>query len=1228
MGGEHEGELVPLRESKKGGKMALLKNAAAHLLVNAIRNEKEYKKLSESFSNFKIDKFRQPAAFVTGLSGTPLSILAASLFDELSQIKNHNGTSLIIVPDEKTASNMKQVLSLCCEGVYLFPMRDFVFHNIEAFSHEAEYERLEILRKIKLGEAKIIIAVPEAVLSLLVPDENIGTSIKLSQGCEYPMDELLEKLVLYGYTQSNSDAVEGKGQFSHRGDIIDIFPPDTEYPVRMEFFGDEVDACGYFDVLTQRRIENIKEFEITPARELILSSEQKEKCLEALNELISSNEKRIKKAKKGEDALEALALESTLSKLLKEKDALENSSIPNIDKYLPLLSEKENTLLSYIKGAVFVVDYPHIAERIKSSMWQMTETVTSFISAGEIHPSCSEFMLDENALITAFSKHPSVVTSNFTSRLDFEISGLYNFVSKQTMSFSKEPEMLVDDIGNYNNLNYKTVIMASSERAASEICELLGSKGVKSILTTVEGAAQDKDSEGKCFCVGNGEAHSFSEIAGFELSRSGFALVTEGGSQQTQRRTLSRKSSSRNKSAGQKVLSYQELSVGDYVVHSVHGIARYEGLKTITSAGVTRDYIMLQYAGNDALYIPVGQLDRVSKYAGSGETVKLSSMSSKDWQKTKAKAKKAAKDMAKQLIELYAARTKIKGYAFSPDTEWQKDFESGFEFEETAGQLSAINEIKEDMEKEYPMDRLLCGDVGFGKTEVALRAVFKCAIEGKQAAILVPTTILAMQHYQTVLSRMKGFPFKIEMLSRFCKPKEAQAIIKRLSTGETDIVIGTHKLFGKNIKFKDLGLLVVDEEQRFGVAHKEKLKELARQVDVLTLTATPIPRTLNMAMAGIRDMSVLEEAPTDRYPVQTYVLEHDEFLILEAIKKELRRAGQVFYLRNRVEGIEETAAKLRAKLPDAVIACAHGKMSQEELSDIWASLVAGEIDVLVCTTIIETGVDVPNANTLIIEDAEKLGLSQLHQIRGRIGRSNRRAYAYITWKKSACLTEIATKRLEALREFTEFGSGFRIAMRDLEIRGAGNILGSEQSGHMEAVGYEMYIRILEEAVLEEKGLLTKPEAESTIDLKINAYIPEKYIRLPGGRIEMYKKIASARSASEMDEVRDEMLDRYGNIPKEAENLCKVALLRARCEDCGIKKLEQREYKLIIYPDKVEKSVAVSLSLFFKGRVLLSMGHEPCYNIKLLSGEDPLEMAQSFLTEYEKLKKEKNEAVKN
>ncbi|MBR5527410.1 MAG: transcription-repair coupling factor [Clostridia bacterium] len=1195
--------------------MSIFKTPASHLAANAVRYDAQYKKLSESLAGYKIKNFRQAPSFVTGMGDTLSGIVIASLMEEISEIPEYRGTNLVIAPDERTAAYLVKVLSCMTDGVMLFPMRDFVFHNVEAFSHESEYERLDVLRKISDGTCRAVVAVPEAVLSLLPPQKNCAREIEISVGNEYSVTKLLEELCLFGYAEC--DTVEGKGQFSHRGDIVDIFPPDADLPIRVEFFGDEVDACGYFDVLTQRRTENLQSFTVTPSRELLISPEQRDVCLTLVDELIAAMEKRLGKAKKSGEKTDVLTYDTTLSKLRREKEMLSEGTLPNIDKYLPALSSDGDCLLSRIRGGIFAVDYPKITERIKSCAWQLNENILSLISAGELHHTCTDFMHGEDVLISRFSRCPTVVTSAFTSHLDFEISGLYSFVSKQTASVGTNYDVLFDDIENYNALGYKTVLCTRDSKTASEYCTHLQEKGLAAQVCAPNGVFSDEARGGMCYCTY--DMGDMKELRGFELSKTSFALLTEGENILAKRSVRGRKPSP-GKSSGQKILSYQDLRVGDYVVHTVHGIARYEGLKTLTVDGLTRDYVMLQYAGSDALYIPIDQMDRISKYAGAADTVKLSSMSSKDWQKTKARAKKAARDMAKQLIQLYAERTKLAGYAFSPDTEWQKDFEADFEYEETDGQLAAISEIKTDMEKPHPMDRLLCGDVGFGKTEVSLRAVFKCVIEGKQAAILVPTTILAMQHYQTVLSRMKGFPLKIEMLSRFCKPKEAAAIVKRLATGETDIVIGTHKLLGKNIKFKDLGLLVVDEEQRFGVAHKERLKEISKQIDVLTLTATPIPRTLNMAMAGIRDMSVLEEAPTDRYPVQTYVLEYDNFIILEAIKKELRRAGQVFYMRNRVEGIEETAAKLRAALPDASIACAHGKMSQEELSDIWASLVAGEIDILVCTTIIETGIDVPNANTLIIEDADKLGLAQLHQIRGRIGRSNRRAYAYITWKKSAALTEIATKRLDALREFTEFGSGFRIAMRDLEIRGAGNILGAEQSGHMEAVGYELYIRILEEAVLEEKGIVPGSSEESacTLDLRVNAYIPEKYIRLPASRIEMYKKIAAAKTREDIDEIRDEMLDRYGNIPRETEALCEISLLRARCENCGIKKIEQRENKLIIYPVTVEKSTAVSLSLYFKGRVLLSMGNFPCYNIKLLPDENVLELAGEFVTQTEKL----------
>ena len=652
----------------------------------------------------------------------------------------------------------------------------------------------------------------------------------------------------------------------------------------------------------------------------------------------------------------------------------------------------------------------------------------------------------------------------------------------------------------------------------------------------------------------------------------------------------------------ERVYSLNECTkCGNKSYFSLNGI--YEGIKTLTVGGITRDYITVKYQGADSLYVPCDQLDKISRFSGKSENVRVSKLGSAEWTKTKARAKKAAKDIAKNLIALYAERTRRPGYAFGADTEWQREFEDNFPYEETDGQMEAVRDIKNDMEREYPMDRLLCGDVGFGKTEVALRAAFKCVMEGKQVAILVPTTVLCWQHYRTVISRMQSFPIKVEMLSRYTQSK-AKKICDRLKIGDVDIVVGTHKLLAKGVEFKDLGLLVVDEEQRFGVTHKERLKEMSKQVDVLTLSATPIPRTFNMALVGIRDMSVLEQAPVDRHPVQTYVLEHDMSVLTEAMKRELRRAGQVFYLHNRVDDIDEVAAKIHASIPEANVAVAHGKMTQEQLSEAWKDVVEGKTDILVCTTIIETGVDVPNANTLIIEDADRLGLSQLHQLRGRVGRSSRRAYAYFTWRKDRSLNETAQKRLTAIKEFTEFGSGFKIAMRDLEIRGAGNLLGSEQSGHMESVGYDLFVRLLEQAVLEEKGEVAEEQPDCTVDIKINAYIPEKYIKRPGDRISMYKRIAAIKNDEDANDVKDELLDRYGDIPKETQSLITIALLRQKCAKMGLVKVEEKNGKLAIYPKNAPtREVAIAFASKFAGRVLVSMGKDPCFNIKLKAGED-------------------------
>lgn len=637
----------------------------------------------------------------------------------------------------------------------------------------------------------------------------------------------------------------------------------------------------------------------------------------------------------------------------------------------------------------------------------------------------------------------------------------------------------------------------------------------------------------------------------------------------------------------------------------------FDGINKLEVGKITKDYIKIKYAKGDVLYVPVTQLDLVSKYIGphedDGRTVKLNKIGGKDWEKTRNKVRAAVKDMADQLIALYSKRQNSPGYAFSPDIDMQSDFERRFEYDETSDQLRAIDEIKGDMEKPYPMDRLLCGDVGFGKTEVALRAAFKCAADGKQCAILVPTTILAYQHYRTILKRFDGFPVEIEMLSRFRTPKEQEKILKNLKRGSLDIIVGTHRLVSKDVKFKDLGLLIVDEEQRFGVAQKEKLKELFPTVDVLTLSATPIPRTLNMAMTGIRDMSVIEEAPQDRYPVQTYVIEHDMGILCEAMEKELRRGGQVYYLHNRVESIDSTAAKIKEMMPSARIAVAHGRMGEEELSEIWRDLLEGDIDILVCTTIIETGVDVPNCNTLIIEDADRLGLAQLHQIRGRVGRSTRRASAYFTFKRGKELSEIANRRLSAIREYTEFGSGFKIAMRDLEIRGAGNVLGAQQHGHMEAVGYDMYLQLLGEAVEEEKGEKPIPrKKECLIDMQIDAHIPDNYIKSIPQRLAVYRRIADIKNTEDAEDVKDELRDRFGEIPQSVQGLIDVSLLRNTAAAKGIYEIGQKGNSVILYVNDIDTNTVLNLSSMMRGRVSIMDYGKKHIAVKIADGQSPLD----------------------
>ena len=852
-------------------------------------------------------------------------------------------------------------------------------------------------------------------------------------------------------------------------------------------------------------------------------------------------------------------------------------------------------------------------ERCKNESWQLNEAAKALTESGVLCGDLCRFALTPDELTSALEAWPVVYLDSFvSSQYPQRPRTLLNVLAKQLPSYGMSLETAVSDLSHYLNEDYAVVVLGGSEQRCLNLQQLLREQkvraGVDFQLHALPGPGQATIAQGGL-------------SAGMEWPGGAgrFAILTEGQAAPVKKPRTTKAVTNRNK-----LHSYTDLTPGDLVVHEKYGIGRYAGMVKMPVDGVEKDYVKLSYAGADVLYVPATQLDQVGKYIGSGEdaaeTKKLSKLGGGDWERQKSKTKKAVQDLAKGLIELYAQRQRQPGCAFSPDSPWMREFEDQFQYTETGDQLRCIAEVKRDMETARPMDRLLCGDVGYGKTEVAFRAIMKCVLDGKQAAILVPTTVLARQHFLTAKQRFASYPVEIDVISRFRTPAQMRATLARLAEGKVDLLIGTHRLLQKDVRFKDLGLLVVDEEQRFGVTHKEKLKELCKQVDVLTLSATPIPRTLNMALSGIRDMSTLEEPPQDRQPVQTYVLEHDLSVLADALRRELERGGQAYYLHNRVDSIAATAARIKGMLgEDRTVAVAHGKMTQEELNDVMTRMSDGEVDVLVCTTIIETGIDISNVNTLIIEDADKMGLAQLHQIRGRVGRSNRRAYAYMTYKKGKVLSEIATKRLSAIREYAEFGSGFKIAMRDLEIRGAGNVLGPEQSGFMMSVGYDLYLKLLEEAVLTEKGELPELQTECAADLTVSASIPDKYVPNPEQRMDLYRRIALIRSEEEADDVTDELIDRYGDPPRTVNNLIAVALLRADAAKLGISEITQKgaALRFTLSAFDLQRISALCARESYKGRLLFSAGETPYLTLKLKKGEDGLKLARRLVEEYGK-----------
>ena len=1076
--------------------------------------------------------------------------------------------------------------------------REWQLHPGAVSSRDWERSRLAALYAMALDRAQVIVATADALAARTLPPERlVSLSRTLAVGERADLKALAEQLVFAGYTRCQQ--VEGVGQFALRGGILDVFSPLMDQPVRCEFFDDEIDSMGTFDPGTQRRVKNVKSALILPAAEVLphAASGGTGGLADTLNALA---DKLAKKQK----------TERTVQTLREDAERLRSgAALGGADRYLAAVYPEVTAGVHYLppRSVVFLCESGRVEDRVKGTLLQHKQDTEALMEAGVLAGEYARLMLSAEELYGALEEFPVIMENALpTSRYPLRPRGLLSVNAKQLSSYGGSLETAVGDMAHYRASGSAVLVLCGSETRARNLQRLLEERDIPAALD-----------------LGNTAMPAPGEVrvalgalsAGSEWPQLKLAVLTEGQltAPAARKRARLKKESSR-----QKLQSYTDLSPGDLVVHVHHGVGRFAGIQKMPVDGVEKDYIKIDYAGGDCLYVPVTQLDQVSKYIGGGEDqerTKLNKLGGTEWARQKSKAKKAARDLAKGLIALYAQRQRQPGFAFSPDSTWQREFEEAFDYAETDDQLRCIAEIKADMERPRPMDRLLCGDVGYGKTEVALRAVMKCILDGKQAAILVPTTVLAQQHYATAVGRFRNFPVHIEVLSRFTPAREQKRILDAVKRGAADLLIGTHKLLQKSVEFHDLGLLIIDEEQRFGVTHKERLKEMSRQVDVLTLSATPIPRTLNMALSGLRDMSTLEEPPQDRQPVQTYVLEHDWAVIEDAMRKELGRGGQVYYLHNRVESIDLTASRIQKLLgPEVRIVTGHGKMSEQELSGAMQAMVDGEADVFVCTTIIETGIDIPNVNTLIIEDADKMGLAQLHQIRGRIGRSARRAYAYLTYRRGKVLQETAAKRLAAIREYVEFGSGFKIAMRDLEIRGAGNLLGPEQSGYLMSVGYDLYLKLLEEAVLEEKGEEKKIETECSADLTVNANIPDRYVPSAEQRMDLYRRIAAIRTDDDASDLLDEMLDRYGEAPKSVLALLDVALLRAAAAKAGISDISQKKdvLKFTLGVFRPEALVSVCNLSKYKYRLTLAAGETPALSLKLKPGADVLETATELV----------------
>ena len=1133
---------------------------------------------------------------------------------------------LVVTYDDTRAKEIYDDLRSFTSRVWLYPAKDLLFYSADIHGNLMARQRIAVLRRLMEDREGVVVTTMDGLMDHLLPLKYLREqSITVESGQVIDLDVWKERLIAMGYERVAQ--VDGMGQFSIRGGIVDIFPLTEEVPVRIELWDDEVDSIRTFDLESQRSVEQLENITIYPAAEVVLSADQLAAGIRRLEKEEKTYEKALREQHKPE---EAHRIHTIIGELRSGLD--EGWRIGGLDAYIRYFCPDTVSFLEYFpqgESVIYLDEPARLKEKGETVELEFRESMVHRLEKGYLLPGQTELLYPAAEILARMQKPYAVMLTGLDQKLPgMKVNQKFSIDVKNVNSYQNSFEILIKDLTRWKKEGYRVILLSASRTRASRLASDLREYDLRAYcLDGREGESGNAGGEGAGSAdTGNPGAVNTSvrkvrpgEILvtygnlhrGFEYPLLKFVFITEGDMFGVEKKRKRRKKTNYQ---GKAIQSFTELSVGDYVVHEEHGLGIYKGIEKVERDKVIKDYIKIEYGDGGNLYLPATRLESIQKYAGAeAKKPKLNKLGGTEWNKTKTRVRGAVQEIARDLVKLYAARQEKAGFQYGTDTVWQREFEELFPYDETDDQMDAIDAVKKDMESRRIMDRLICGDVGYGKTEVALRAAFKAVQDSKQVVYLVPTTILAQQHYNTFVQRMKDFPVRVDMLSRFCTPARQKRTLEDLRKGMVDIVIGTHRVLSKDMQFKDLGLLIIDEEQRFGVAHKEKIKHLKENVDVLTLTATPIPRTLHMSLAGIRDMSVLEEPPVDRTPIQTYVMEYNEEMVREAINRELARNGQVYYVYNRVTDIDEVAGRVQALVPDAVVTFAHGQMREHELERIMADFINGEIDVLVSTTIIETGLDISNANTMIIHDADRMGLSQLYQLRGRVGRSNRTSYAFLMYKRDKLLREEAEKRLQAIREFTELGSGIKIAMRDLEIRGAGNVLGAEQHGHMEAVGYDLYCKMLNQAVLALKGeTLEEDSYDTVVECDIDAYIPGRYIKNEYQKLDIYKRISAIETEEEYMDMQDELMDRFGDIPRSVENLLKIASIRALAHQAYVTEvvINRQEVRLTMYQKaKLQVEKIPDMVRSYKGDLKLVPGDVPSFHYidRRNKNQDSLEM---------------------